>query len=304
MQTHKILTIILAVALVFGGGKTSAGDEAIRASEDPGPIKVTVSIPPHDWVLNRLMGGNKFAIQLLVPAGQSPHTFEPTPKDLVLMGQSKLFFRAGLPFEDRLIPMLAEQFPDLTVIDLREGIELRSMEAYGGHAHEKGRKDPHTWMAPRLMRIQAHTACAALVEANPSDSSFYRHNLAVVDSTLDDLISFVEQRFANVKYHTFFIYHPSLGYFANEFGLVQRAVELEGKAPGARQMAEILEPLTGDSVNTLFVDQQSTGTQVKAMMRSMGISVVEINPLADNYPGNLKRIADSIARSLKRGEVR
>jgi zinc transport system substrate-binding protein len=81
-------------------------------------------------------------------------------------------------------------------------------------------------------------------------------------------------------------------------------VEVEGKAPGARQLAAVLAPLSGDSLNTLFVDQQSTSAQVQAMMRSMGISVVEINPLADNYPGNIKKIADLISRSLSHGEMK
>ena len=60
----------------------------------------------------------------MVPAGASSHTYEPTPRQMVVAGQAKLWFRIGEPFENRAVQALTSHHPDLEIVDLRQGLDF------------------------------------------------------------------------------------------------------------------------------------------------------------------------------------
>ncbi len=270
-------------------------------------VRVTVPIAPYGWMLGELTGDTA-AVSVLIPPGQSPHTFDPTPRQIVRLGQSDLYFWIGLPFEEKLRPMLEEQFSNLRIVDLRQGITLNQAAA---HHDDDGASrdvhaesiDPHIWMSPQRLRRQAATACQALVDASPADSMRFHDNRRRVQAQLDSLDAFIRQQLSNLPHRTFFIHHPALGYLAADYNLTQRSIEFEGKAPTAGMLAEQLQGLTGDSTNTLFMDRQNAGRQIRDMMESLGIRVAAIDPLAGNYIDNMRRITVELRRALSAGEA-
>ena len=88
---------------------------------EPTPI-VLVSVAPHKFFVEQI-AKESVQVHLMVPAGASSHTYEPTPRQMVTAGQAKLWFRIGEPFENRAVQALTSHHPDLEIIDLRQGLD-------------------------------------------------------------------------------------------------------------------------------------------------------------------------------------
>jgi len=127
-----------------------------------GPLSVFVSIPPQKYFVERI-GGRHVSVSVMVGAGQSPATYEPTPRQIARLASARIFFRIGVPFERAFVRRIAATFDELTIVDTSRGVPLRRMQqprdlpnAHEGNDVETG-TDPHIWLNPRLVKIQADT---------------------------------------------------------------------------------------------------------------------------------------------------
>ncbi|UCD29344.1 MAG: zinc ABC transporter substrate-binding protein [Planctomycetota bacterium] len=265
-------------------------------------IKTFVSIMPQAYFVERV-GGPSVEVEVLVAPGQSPATFEPTPRQMAALAGADVYFRIGLPFEDQLLAAIAAINEGLPVIDTREGIELRPMDESGhegdDHEHDQhGRFDPHVWLDPELVQVQARNIMAGLAKLNPAGKVEYEKNLRQFQAELADLDSTIAQILAPLKGREIYVFHPSYGYFAGAYGLKQVAVETGGKEPGARQLADLIERAIRDSVRVVFVQPQFSQKSAKTIAEAIGGAVVPLDPLARDYLANLGRMARAIERGL------
>jgi len=277
-----------------------------RAEEGlPGKFRVVVSIPPQAYFVERV-GGEYVKVQVLVGPGQSPHTFEPTPRQATGLARAHLYFTIGVPFEERLLEKITASGGGVRVVDTCKGIKLRSMSAdepvhhEGEHEHESGagRPDPHTWLSPRLAKIQAANICEGLMAVDPRHAATYERNLKALQADLDEVDARIAEALAPLKGRKFFVFHPAFGYFADAYGLKQVPVEIEGKSPGARQLAVLIEKARQEGVRVIFVQPQFSPRGAQAVAEAIGGAVVPIDPLARDYLKNLEHIAQQIKRAL------
>ncbi|MCX5675290.1 MAG: zinc ABC transporter substrate-binding protein [Planctomycetota bacterium] len=307
-----------------------------RGSVMPAPgekIQTFAAVLPQAWFIRRI-GGPHVDVDVLVGPGQSPHTFDPTPRQMARLARARLFFAVGWPFEKRLLEKAAAVNPNLKVIDTLEGVPLRWLtpaEIAADAGSEKvsgtlsrrvpdtfsdpappaappgqapapaaraGQPDPHVWLSPRCAKIQAATIAKALADADPARAEEFRKNLAAVQQDLDRLDARLAAALAPLRGKTFFVYHPAFGYFADAYGLVQAPVEIEGKEPGARQLAALIARAKSEGVRVIFVQPQFSARSAEAVARAIGGAVVPIDPLAGDYEANLLDMADKIRRSL------
>jgi len=158
-------------------------------------------------------------VEVLVSPGQSPATFEPIPKQLARLSNADAYFRIGLPFESRLLEKIQTAIPNLPVIDTRRGIKLRTMN----NSHHVGRDDPHIWLDPKLVKVQATTICEALCKMDSKNTTKYKKNLESFKDNLDEVDSIIARELASLKGRNFYVFHPSYGYFGDAYGLNQVA---------------------------------------------------------------------------------
>jgi zinc transport system substrate-binding protein len=171
-------------------------------------------------------------------------------------------------------------------------------ETHEAHVHSG--LDPHIWLSPGLVKIQAATICDALIEADPAHADEYRTNLAAFQADLDRLHDNIAAAFAPLASRTMLVFHPAWGYFAREFGLVQLPIEIEGKEPGPRDLAAVIDIARNAGVRVIFVQPSSTQTSARAVADAIGGIVTPIDPLAEDYFGNLLRATNVIRTSLGR----
>jgi zinc transport system substrate-binding protein len=268
-----------------------------------GQIKAFVGIAPEACLAERI-GGSHVSVSVLVGPGQNHHTFEPTPKQMVDLAEATVYFSIGLPFERRLLEKIREANPSLKCIDAREGISLRKMETADEDAeseqdHGAGAMDPHVWLSPLNAKIIAANICTGLKEVDPVHAADYENNLAALQNELDALNARIAGILAPFKGRAFYVYHPAFGYFADAYGLKQISIEIEGKEPTPKQLAELIARAKADGVCVIFVQQQFPKRPAEAIAEEIGCAVVSIDPLSHDYTRNLERIAEELRAALQ-----
>lgn len=273
-------------------------------------LEVFVTVPPQACLAERI-GGNKVRVEVLVQPGQEAHTYEPTPRQVMALASSDIFFTIGLPLEDRVAEKIrGGKGP--RVADSIKGIERVPLDVnsgHGGHRHdghgehnigeheaaENNELDPHVWLSPPLLEKISMNMAEAMMEADPANAELFKRNLAALNSDIADLDAELREAMAPLKGHKFYVHHPAFGYFAATYGLVQVAVESEGKDPTPRRLRELIASARQDEVKVIFVQPQFDPKSAEAVADAIGGSVVPADPLARDVIGNLREIARRIA---------
>jgi zinc transport system substrate-binding protein len=276
------------------------------APPDERPLRVFVSIPPQKFLTERV-GGQHVDVSVLLPPGQSPATYELTPKRMVQLAEADVYFRTGVPFEAQLLTKVAAALKNLRVVDTCEGLELRPMPEHGGddHGHEAGsdhhhhgERDPHVWMNPQLAKVQGRIICQELCRLDSARASDYEANTRALEAELDKVDASIAAMLTPLRGREFYVFHPAYGYFADAYGLEQVAVETGGKDPTAKRLGALIERARKSGVKDVFVQPQFASTSADAVADALGGSAVPLDPLAEDYISNLLEVASKIKAAL------
>jgi len=292
MRSRWLAGALLLAFLVLAG---SCGEG--EGPKRGGKLRVFVSIEPQAFFVEKIADGLA-EVEVLVKAGQSPATYAPTPQQVVRLSQADVYFRIGVPFEEALLSKLAGSTKRLRIVDTRRGISLRRLEEGDSDGHSHGPLDPHVWMSPRLVKIQAETICDALCRLAPGHAATFRKNLATFQAELDALDARIARALAPLRGKEVLVFHPAYGYFADAYGLKQVAVEAAGKAPSARRLVELIEWAKRRGIKVVFVQPQFSDRGARAIAEAIGGIVVPLDPLARDYVGNMEAIARSVEEAL------
>ncbi len=265
-------------------------------------INIFVSIIPQAYFVERI-GGDFLNVHVMVGPGQSPATYEPTPRQMANLSKAQIYFRIGVPFELIWIDQIQANNPSMRMVDLRQGIPLREVEAHHHHHHDEDHatdktKDPHIWVSPPLVKIQAQTICGTLQEIDPDHASIYEDNLNDFIKDLEALDQEIKSMLKSLQTKEFMVFHPAWGYFADTYGLKQVPIELEGKEPTAKQLNEYIEYAKEHNVKFIFVQEQFNQNIAQKIAKAIGGTVISMDPLAKDYLNNMKSITSSIKQAL------
>ena len=258
-------------------------------------IKTFVSILPQAYFVERV-GGQFVGVEVLVGAGQSPATYEPTPKQMARLGRAQVYFRIGTPFEQGFITKLFATFNDLKIVDTRNGVTLR----YFGRSKGLQVPDPHIWLDRKRVKIQAGTVCTALSLLDPVHTEDFGRNMRAFMADLDKLDATISDILSPLRGNKFYVFHPAFGYFGDSYGLKQVAVEIEGKEPTAKQLSKLIEKAKADGVKVIFVQPQYAKRDAEAIAKAIGGAVVPMNPLPRNYLESMEDMANILRKSILR----
>ncbi|MEN8258887.1 MAG: zinc ABC transporter substrate-binding protein, partial [Thermodesulfobacteriota bacterium] len=144
----------------------------------------------------------------------------------------------------------------------------------------------------------ATNIAATLSHAAPDNQHQFQKNLALFLERLTRLETDVRLTFEPFEGRSFLVFHPSFGYFADSFNLVQEAVEIEGKSPSPRQLAAIIKMARKKDIRVIFVQPQFDKRAAKSIAEAIGGQVLTMDPLAANLFENLREMAEKIATAL------
>jgi zinc transport system substrate-binding protein len=277
------------------------------------PLKAVVSIVPQKYFVEKI-GGKLVAVTVMVEPGASPETYEPRAKQMVELSEADLYFAVGVPFEGAWLKKIAATNPEMRVVHTDEDIEKIPMEVpfQEGQPIQTGRKaqsrlgseresikDPHIWLSPPLVKIQAHIILEALQAADPIHRSEFERNYEKFSRELDEIDAELRADFAGKEGLAFLVFHPAWGYFARTYGLQQVPVEIEGKEPKPAQIRALIEFAQKNDIKIVFVQPQFSTKHAQLVADAIGGQLVFADPLAADWSRNLREVAGKFAAVLR-----
>ena len=263
---------------------------------DDGTPTLTVTIEPLRYFAEAIAGGH-FEVNCMVPEGNSPETYDPTPRQLVELTKSRAYLRIGhIGFEQVWMERLEANAPGMQVFDTSRGISLIRDEghAHGGHSHAGG-VEPHIWNSPANARIIARNVCDALCRLDSANASFYTSRLDSLNRVISRTDNIVRQLLAEGGQRAFLIYHPALSYFARDYGLTQLCLEEGGKEPSPAHLKQLIATCRAKGVRTIFVQKEFDSRNAELAAKEIGAKLVVINPLNYHWDEELVRTAEQLA---------
>lgn len=261
-------------------------------------MQLTVSIIPQEYLAN-FIADDKFDVQVMLPPGANHETYEPAPRDMEKISSSKLYLALGaLDFELAWLDRFKASNPNMQIINTSQGITMLS-----GHEHDHdsdpGQKehgiDPHIWLSPSCMKIQANNICNALVNIDTANSKFYKENLNKFILLADSVDGKIREKLAGSEGKSFLIYHPALAYFARDYNLTQISIEQEGKEPSPANLSELIKTAKQKGIKTVLISKEFDTRNAEAIAREIGGKVEVFDPMAVNWPENMIHLAELIA---------
>ncbi len=289
----RVIPVLLALGSVACGSRPASEATANR------PLAVAVSVLPQKYIVERI-GGPTVSVSVLIGPGQSPVTYDPTPRQMASLAGTRLYFTMGLEFERAWLGRMRAVHPDMTVVHMLGDIRLLPLEG-AIEPGEEGGQDPHVWMSPRLARVMAGTIRDALAEALPERRELFDLNYRRFGDHLDELDGEIREILRDLPTRTFMAFHPAWRYFAEEYGLRQIPIESHGKEPGARSLARLINRAREERVRVLVVQEQFSRTTAETVGHAVGARVISLDPLAEDYVNNLRLVAEALAEALRGG---
>lgn len=284
-----VFAVAAALSLVSCGSRTSS-DKTVLA----------VSIEPQRQVLEQIAGPG-FEVITVLGRGSDPETFDPSTSQRMALDDADIYFATNvLPFEITLKKSLGANtsyIPTTGDTKLIYGNHGHSHEGSHEHHHDDLAVDPHYWSSFEGMDNIAAIMYDALTDKYPDRKAEFSSRYAQYTDSVATLRSVIKHTLDSATQRTFAVWHPSLSYFAREFGLEQLPLGVEGKDLSAKAIAEAIDHARADSVRVFFFQPGIDSRQAEVMSRGIGSKLVPVNLLDYNWQDQLKLIADEIARA-------
>jgi zinc transport system substrate-binding protein len=287
-----LLTITLAVTACQG---PSWHDQRIGV--------VVTLLPQVEFV--QAIGGERVKVTAMVPPGADPHTYEMTPGQMVEVSKAKVYVALGSGIEFELVWMgkIIEQNKKMLVVDCASGVQLMQMIEDEHHEAEEGEhhtgNDPHIWLSPRNVKIMAENIYQGLTQIDPEGEMYYTQNRDAYLAKLDNLDRDIREGLTGIKNRRFIVFHPAWGYFAREYGLEQLAIEVSGKEPSARDIANLVKVAKENNIKVVFASPQFNPQSAQVIAKEIGGRVIFIDDLASNYIDNMHLVLGELVQAME-----
>lgn len=271
---------------------------------------VTVSILPQKYFVEQI-AKDFLQVNVMVTPGANQHTYEPKPAQMKELAKSEAYFSIGDGFEKAWLPKFKSSNPKMLMVDTVKGIEKIAMaehhhedekadhKGHSHHDHEDESLDPHVWLDPMLVKIQAKNIYDALITLYPAQSAEFTKNYEAFMVSIDALDVSIQKTLSEIKSRKFIVFHPSYGYFAKRYDLEQIAIEVSGKEPKPSELATIIKEAKEENAKVVFVAPQFSQKSAISIAKQINGKVVPIDPLAYAWSDNLMSIAKTFQSELK-----
>lgn len=308
----------LALTLTACGSQTASdtgtkdtGSEAKTAEK----IKVAVTIIPEATFVEKV-GGDRVEVVTMVPPGASPENYQVSPKQMVDLSDSQLYFSIGIGAENGLVDkfeslnksmkrvpletIVGEKYPDRFFEAEEEhdhDHDHETAESHEGHHHEG--RDPHIWLSPKRAMVMVESIRDEIIALDPEHKEVYTQNAAAYLKELEGASAEVQKAVDAMQTKAFIMYHPAFGYFADDFGLKMVEIEEDGKQASAARIKEVIDFAKSNDIHYIFYQEEFDSQQAETIASEIGGAAVKVAPLAPDYVQNLKDIVEALGSVTK-----
>jgi ABC-type Zn uptake system ZnuABC Zn-binding protein ZnuA len=303
--------LLLGMVLILAGGCRKAPAHRSTAATQVTASKplFLASIAPLGSILSAL-AGERAEVRVLLPAGASPHAFEPRPSDAALaQGCAGLFYVD--PLLDGWAARLAAPAKIVVFEYVPQADRLPLYAADQRHAQANGASadsatDPHFWTDPRIVARILPALAADLGRLDPAGADEYQRKAKAFAAELESLDAELRAQLARYAGEPVVLFHPSMRYFLKAYGLELAAVveAAPGKEPSPADLAELVSLVRARRIRAIFSEPQLPPQAVEAIAEAAGVQVYVLDPLgpvgnARGYENMLRDNAGTLARAFQ-----
>lgn len=304
LEMQKFIVFLFLLMLI------ACSRQEMNQDGDNGKIAVLVSVLPQRFFVEKI-AGEQVEVTVLIPPGASPAAYEISPSDMRQVSEADVWFTIGLQREVTWIPEFSSLNERLRIVSTIEDVQRLPIGRYAipgehtaheherDHDHDHGSVDPHVWLSPELVSLQAVVICEALCETDPLNSDIFSDNLALFLEEISDLQNEIHEMIDPFAGEGFMVFHPAWGYFADEFDLIQVPIEISGSEPSPAELARLVDFGRSSSVKVVFVSPQFSESSAETIAGELNASVIFIDPLASNWAENLSFVAGELAAAVE-----
>ena len=283
----KKIILLLAIAAIFGACSSKK-----TQNEEPGKF-ITVSILPQKTFVEKI-AGDDFVVNVLIPPGTSPAAYTLLPSQLEEISKSAIWFRIGyIGFEHSWQDKIAQANLKMKVVDLSEGLDLIAQvkEQHGDHFHLSG-VDPHIWLSPVLVKEMAKRILDEVSKLNPEQSVKYKTNYLEFVKEIDQLNIEIANKLKPFEGRKIVVFHPSLSYFARDYGLLQYSLESGGKEPTPQRMKELIDLAVKENIKVMYIQGELDREHARVFAEEVGGEIIQVRPLDPAWAENLMEMTN------------
>ncbi|MBI4685219.1 MAG: zinc ABC transporter substrate-binding protein [Nitrospirae bacterium] len=249
-------------------------------------IKAVASIFPLGDV-TRQIGGERVDVKIMLPAGASPHTFEPTPLEMMGLHDARVFVKAGAGLEFWAEKMLkASGSKNLIIMDSSSDMPLiRQVHSHAASASKKTAKmehaDPHVWLDPLLMKKIVDKIAEALSKADPPGNAYYTEKAERYKKELDALHSEIMNKVEKFRIKEYVTFHSAWNYFSRRYGLRVAGIieESPGREPSPKHIAKIVKVLRDTNSRVVFAEPQFNPKIAEVVAKEADAKIAFLDPI-------------------------
>ena len=255
-------------------------------------LHVVAALPPYQSVLESL-GGERVLVHTLIPPGANPHTWEPSPASLKLLGQAQIYFTDSMGIDLPWLPRFKSAQASMQFVNMAQEVQWLPAIEEEHHHHDtpthhhenESELDPHIWTSPLQMQNIAVRIAATYMTYDPQGIPYYKKRLASFLTRVKSIDQSLRQAVAKlpITQRRFLIFHPSYGYLARDYGLEQMSVEIEGKEPKPADLAKLIRTAQKWQIKTLFVQPEFNARSAETIANEIQGQVIPINPLSPDW---------------------
>ena len=280
---------------IMTAGLLLTGCSAVRQEAGPAPdggerVRVAATIfPPCDFV--RQIGGEYVDVVQLLKPGMEPHSYEPSPADIIRIMDSDLFLYAGGESDVWVEEILegSDHAPvSCSLLDWVDPLEEETSEGMQvkehHHEHAEGETDgvhleeteydEHVWTSPVNAQLLVEQIRDVLISLDPCREEIYEKNAAAYLEELRALDEDYRQMTENAKRKTlvFGDRFPFL-YLVRTYGLEYYAAfpGCSGESePSAATIAFLTDQVEEEGIPVVFQLELSNGRVADAIAEAAG----------------------------------
>jgi zinc transport system substrate-binding protein len=287
----SMLIILVMILAVCPAAMTGCQEKTAVPTGKDGKLTIAVSIMPQKALIEAICA-DRIHVLTAIPPGYSPESYEPAPQEVQALAQAAIYFSIGVPAEkEKILP----QVQGKKVVDLAAEVAA----VYPDRVFAENERDPHIWLSPKRVKVMVEVIAREMIMLDPQNADQYLAGKNNYLAALDQLDKDIQSRFSGLARRSFFVFHPSFGYLADDYGLQMFSLEEHGKEATPQHLQAMIDLALADKVKTVFAQAEMDSRQLDAFADETGCTITILDPLSADYLTNMQAMTKAIAGALQ-----
>lgn len=279
-------------------------------------LNVAVTLQPYAKIVEEI-GGDRVSVISMIPPNADPHSYEPKPGVLKTFSKADLYLSDSSGLDQVWLPRFLSVNKKIEMVYISSGVSWmqESEDHHHDHHHhgedhhenkhkheENASLDPHLWTSPKQVIKLAENVLSALIKKDAASKSYYESRYQLFIEKWTSIDQFIEKTVSQIpeKRRIFIVFHPSYGYLARDYDLIQRAIEVEGKEPKPQDLKALILEAQKNDIRAIFVQPQFSKRSAESIAKQLNAVVVSTDPLAYDIEKNLRNFIQALLEASKK----